>query len=277
MKTRIVIDSTADLSSVLRARMTVVPLTVRFGDEEFVDGVTISHREFYERLEISDESPITSQAPPYAFAEVFARAAEVGEEVVVLTISSRLSGTYQSACIAAADYPGRVHVVDTKTVTIGAGLLAEMALTLADCGMSAAAIASHLCRERDKVQLVAVFDTLKYLRRGGRISRTAAIAGSVLGIKPVIRLQDGAVEILDKARGRRQGQAAMSRRIKEMGIDTARPIMVGYTGTSDDMLTTYIKGNAALLGTSAPQVSPVGSVVGTHAGPNAIAVAFFKK
>ena len=185
MKVRIVIDSTADIRPELKARFSIVPLTILFGEQEYVDGVDIDHHQFYEMLVESDVMPTTSQATPAAFGKVFAEAVANGESVVALTVASKLSGTYQSAVIAAADYPGKVFVVDSETAAIGTGILAELALRLADRGQSAEEIARRLEVERDNVHVVALLDTLEYLKRGGRISKTVAFAGGLLSIKPV--------------------------------------------------------------------------------------------
>ncbi len=280
MNVRIVVDSTADMREDVRARLGVVPLTIRFGEQEYIDGVTINHKEFYEKLVESDVLPTTSQAAPDAFAAVFEEAAAAGESVVVITISSGLSGTYQSACIAAQEYPGRVFVVDSRHVTIGAGILAEYALRLADDGMDAEAIARRLTIERENVRMIAMLDTLEYLKRGGRISRTAAFAGGLLSIKPVIGINAGLVEVIGKARGSKQGNNLLIKEIVNSGgVDFSRPVMLGYTGLSDALLQKYVKDSAALWEGNVDElpVAVVGSVVGTHAGPGAVAVAFFKK
>ena len=186
MKIKIVVDSTTNINEKIRPYLTVVHLPIRFGEEEYLDGLTITHKEFYEKLIESDLLPTTSQASPAAFAEVFAPAVEEGYEVVALTVSGKLSGTYQSACIAAADFAGKVHVVDTHSVSIGAGVLAERAVQLMRAGASAAQIVEDLTRERDRVRVIAMLDTLEYLKRGGRISGAVAFAGGLLAIKPVV-------------------------------------------------------------------------------------------
>ncbi|MBQ1281989.1 MAG: DegV family protein, partial [Oscillospiraceae bacterium] len=231
MSVRIVIDSTTDTAEHVWKRCTVVPLTVQFGDETYIDGVTISHREFYEKLIESDVLPTTSQPTPDAFAQVYRRALEAGEEVVVLTVSSALSGTYQSASIAAMDFPEGVYVVDGKNVALGTGILAELALEMAERGCSAAEIAAELECAREDVHLIALLDTLEYLRRGGRISKTAAIAGGILSIKPVICIRDGEIAVLGKARGSRQGNNLLVKEIESAGgVDFGKPILLGYTG-----------------------------------------------
>ena len=280
MSVRIVVDSTTDLPQAIRQRLTVVPLTIHFGDQEYVDGISITHREFYEKLIETDQLPTTSQASPEAFARVFQEARAAGDTVVTITISSQLSGTCQSAIIAAADYPGAVFVVDSKSVTIGAGILAELALRLVDEGLDAAAIAERLTREREDVRLIAMLDTLEYLKKGGRISKTVAFAGGILSIKPVVSLRDGAVAILGKARGSRQGNNLLVKEIENAGgVDFGKPILLGYTGLTDVLLRKYVADSAALWESFVEElpVTDIGSVVGTHVGPGAIATAFFKK
>ena len=280
MSVKIMIDSTADVSAEIEKRLLTVPLTITFGDEEYVDKVTICHQQFYEKLIESDVLPTTSQATPEVFAEAFAQAVAAGDSVVAITISSKLSGTYQSAVIAAQDYPEKVFVVDSQNVTIGAGVLAEYALRLADSGMEAREIAEKLLIERENVRLVALLDTLEYLKRGGRISKTVAFAGGLLSIKPVICIRDGELSILGKARGSKHGNNLLVREIEEAGgVDFERPLLLGYTGLSDAMLKKYIADSAFLWQehVDALHTTVVGSVVGTHAGPGAVAVAFFKK
>lgn len=150
MSVRIIVDSTVDMPDELKDQFLIVPLTVRFGDEEFIDGVTIDKKRFYERLVESDVLPTTSQATPDAFQRVFADVAKNKDSAVVITISSKLSGTYQSACIAAQEYDN-IFVVDSMTVAIGSGILAEYALQLAKSGRSAEKIAEALLHKREEV------------------------------------------------------------------------------------------------------------------------------
>lgn len=279
-KVRIVVDSTANIAENIKDRFITVPLTVNFGEEEFIDGVTITNKEFYEKLTNSDVMPTTSQATPDSFDKFFKEIAENGEEAVVIAIASTLSGTYQSARIAAADYENKIFVVDSMSVAIGSGILAELALILADQGKSAREIAETLEKEKENIRIVALLDTLEYLKRGGRISKTVAFAGGLLNIKPVISLTGGVIEVLGKARGSKQGNDMLTTEIEKAGgIDYSKPVLFGYTGLSDLMLKKFIEEskfgqeeNAAEL-----NISAIGSVVGTHAGPGAVAAAFFKK
>ena len=279
MSVRIVIDSTADVLPEVRERLHVVPLTVHFGDQEYVDGVTIHHKQFYEMLVESDVLPTTSQPSPEAFASVYREAQQAGDQVVVLTVSSKLSGTCQSVTIAAADFPDMVWVVDTQTVAIGSGILAQLALKLKAQGLSAPEIAARLELERENVRVIALLDTLEYLKKGGRISKTVAFAGGLLSIKPVVTIQDGEIVILGKARGSKQGNNLLVSEIQKAGgVDFNKPVMLGYTGLSDALLEKYVLDSGDLWNGHGDclQSTIIGSVIGTHAGPGAIAVAFFK-
>lgn len=276
MSVRIIVDSTADLTPQVRERVAVVPLTIHFGEEEFVDGVDITAREFYEKLAAAKELPSTSQASPYAFSAAFGQAVADGDEVVAVVVSSKLSGTYQSALIAADDYPGKVYVVDSRNIALGLALLTEYAVRLADEGCSAAEIAAMLETARERVRLMAVVDTLEYLQRGGRLSKTAAIAGGILSIKPVVAIADGQIKVLAKGRGNKQANSLMNQEAVKAGIDKTMPAMLGYTGTEDALLRKYRAECGDLWHQDVPE-SIVCGVVGTHAGPGAVACAFFVK
>lgn len=280
MSVKIVVDSTADLLPDIRSRVHVVPLTIHFGEKEYVDGVNIDSRKFYELLVESDELPTTSQATPFAFAEVFKKATADGSDVVCITCAASLSGTYQSAVIAAEEFEGRVCVVDSRTIAIGSAILTEYALDLAGQGLSAREIVWKLQQKREKIRLLAMLDTLEYLKKGGRISATVAFAGGLLNIKPVVTIDGGEIKLLGKARGSRQANNLLVQEIQKAGgVDFAKPVLLGYTGLSDALLQKYIADSAGLWEGNCDVLrsTVVGSVVGTHAGPGAVAVAFFAK
>ena len=277
-KVNIIVDSTADITEDVKERLTVVPLTLRFGDEEYIEGVTIQKKEFYQKLIESDVLPKTSQASPSDFEDVFEKIVAAGESAVVITLSSKLSGTWQSAMIAAREYEDSVYVVDSRNVAIGAAILAKLALRLVDEGMGAREITERLEKEREKICLIAMLDTLEYLKKGGRISAAAAFAGGVLSIKPVVCIRDGEIVILGKARGSKQGNNLLVSEIRKTGgIDFTKPILLGYTGLDDTLLQKYIEDSKALWeeGISSLETTMIGSVIGTHAGPGAVVVAFF--
>ena len=278
MKTRIIVDSTADLLPEQKSRVHTVPLTVYFGQEEFIDGVTIDHKTFYEKLIESDVLPTTSQATPDAFMTELEKAKEAGESAVVITLASDFSGTYQSAMIAAAE-DENVCVVDSGSAAIGTGVLVELALRLLDEGKTAKEIAKLLEEEKKKIVIVALVDTLEYLKKGGRVSKTVAFAGTVLNIKPVLSVIDGQIHMLGKARGSKMGNNLLVQEIdKAGGIDFSKPVLLGYSGISNALMEKYIEDSRHIWEGNMPQVryTTIGSVIGTHAGPGAVAVAFFK-
>ena len=278
MKTRIIVDSTADLVPAIKERVHTVPLSVIFGEDVYVDGVTIDHKTFYEKLVESDVLPTTSQATPDAFMREIAKAQEAGEDAVVITLASQFSGTYQSACIAAAEYDN-VYVVDSASAAMGSGILVELALRLLDEGKSAQEIAARLEEEKKKIVVVALVDTLEYLKKGGRISKSVAFAGTMLNIKPVLSVVDGEIRMLGKARGSKMGNNLLVQEIdKAGGIDFTKPVLLGYSGISDALLLKYIEDSRYIWEGNLDEVryATVGSVIGTHAGPGAVAVAFFK-
>ena len=278
MKTRIIVDSTSDLLPSIKEQVHVVPLTVHFGQEEYVDGVTIDHKTFYEKLIETDVHPSTSQASPAAFEAEYEKAYEAGEAAVVITLSSKLSGTYQSATIAAEDYDN-VYIVDSSTVAIGGGILVEYALRLLGEGLEAKEIAEKLEEVKKRIVVVALVDTLEYLKKGGRISGTVAFVGGVLNIKPVLSLVGGEINMIGKARGSKMGNNLLVQEIdKAGGVDFHMPLLLGYTGLSDAMLLKYIEDSRHIWEGNVDEVkyTTIGSVIGTHAGPGAVAVAFFK-
>lgn len=279
MNTRIIVDSTTDLTTEFKSRVHTVPLTVHFGHEEYIDGVTIDNKTFYEKLVESDVLPTTSQATPAAFSKEFEKVKEAGDSAVVITLASKLSGTYQSAMIAASDYEN-IYVVDSANAAIGACILVELAFKLLDEGKSAREIAEILEKEKMKIIIVALVDTLAYLKKGGRISKTVAFAGSVLNIKPVVSVYDGEINMLGKARGSKMGNNLLIQEIEKAGgVDFSRPVMLGYSGLSDALLKKYIEDSRYIWDGNLEEIRYccIGSVIGTHAGPGAIAVAFFKK
>ena len=197
----------------------------------------------------------------------------------MIAISARLSGTYQSACIAAQDYPN-VRVIDSGSASIGAGILAEYAIDCAEAGMPAEKIVALVEKKRADICVIALLDTLEYLKRGGRISKTVAAAGALLNIKPVITIEDGAIALIGKARGSKQGNNLLVKKIQESGgVDFSLPVLLGYTGVTDVLLKKYVEDSRALWenGLAKPESVQVSSVIGAHAGPGAVVAAFFRK
>ena len=280
MNIRIITDSGCDMLPPYAPNLTVLPLTITFGEESFLDGVELDHHRFYEKLIEGEELPTTSQIAPAAFEEAFQRAVDAGEAVVCVTLSSKLSGTYQSARIAAEGFAGQVWVVDSENVTIGQRLLVERAVELAGQGLDAAQLSARLDQEKKDIRLVALLDTLEYLKRGGRISPSIAMVGGLLSIKPVVAVENGEVVLLGKARGSKNGNNLLIQLIqKTSGVDFGRPYRLGYTGLDDGLLQKYIADSVQLWQDHVEElpVSTVGGAIGTHVGPGAVAVAFFQR
>ena len=281
MSVKFLVDSAADLT--LREAETLgvthLPLKVLFGQEEYLDGVTLDHQAFYEKLAACDKLPTTSQASPAEFERVFGEMTAGGDEVVAITVSSQLSGTYQSACIGAEEFDGKVFVVDSMNVTLGERLVLLRGLQLAGEGFSAREIAEKLNEEKGKIRLFAVLDTLDNLKKSGRISAATALAGTMLSIKPAVEVAEGKVAMAGKARGAHQGNKLLRELVgKTGGIDFDRPYTLAYSGPSDERLRKFMEESQDLwAGHPQPPVATVGAVIGTHVGPGAWALAYFEK
>ncbi len=281
MAVQILVDSASDILPSEAARLGVVhlPLKVLFGEEEYADAVTLSHRQFYEKLTQGEVFPTTCQIPPADFAAVFDRVVAAGDTAVVITLSGAMSGTYQSATIAAQDYVGKIFVVDSRNVAVGERILVLRGVALREMGLDAEAIAAQLTKERARIRQFAVLDTLEYLKKGGRISAATAFAGSLLAIKPVVSVNaDGQVVMVGKARGNKLANAlARSLMDKDNKPDFSMPHYLGYSGLDDAFLRRFVAEGSDLF--RAPfedlPVCTVGCAIGAHVGPDAVTVAYF--
>jgi DegV family protein with EDD domain len=276
---QILVDSACDIDSTEAEQLgvTLLPMQVRFGDEEFLDGVTLSRRQFFEKLIESDELPKTSQINEYAFDEQFAKLVKRGE-VIAITISSKLSGTYSSAVKAAQKYNDKVKVIDSLNASVGERLLVSLAINLVKSGKSFDEIVDELNQRKSKIQVLALLDTLQYLKKGGRISSVTALAGEMFSIKPVVSIVGGEVKMAGKAMGSKKGNNLLNQLVEKCGgINFNLPFAVAYSGLSDEFLQKYLKDSTALWQGKTDSVPAymIGSTIGTHIGPNAIAVSFF--
>ena len=279
MAIRIIVDSSADMEEgYARAHdITIIPMTIAFGSEQYAEGVDLSREEFFERLVETDDLPRTSQIPPMVFKDLFQEAVDAGDEVVCITLSSHISGTYQSACIAAAPFKESVFVVDSENATIGERILAERAWALRDEGLSAADIAYCLNQEKKDIRLVASLDTLEYLRRGGRIPSSVAYAGSKLDVKPLLTITvDGKLSLAGVARGRKKGIKQLAEYYNKRKADSrpGRCVVIGNADCPKDaarLQEALGKGDDSILFLG----SSIGPVIGSHVGPDMIAVVFW--
>ena len=271
---RIITDSAADLESAEYARLqvTCIPLTVMFGDDEYQETVDLSKDRFYRLLEGSGHAPKTAQASPQILLELFEDAVAHGDEAIYITLSSRLSGTYQNACMIRDEVGSdRCHVLDGRNATGGQRILVEYAAKLRDEGHTAAEIVEMVGGLRDRIVLYACMDTMEYLYRGGRISHTAYTLGSLAQIKPIIKVQGGRVEVPTKAMGMRKGMDFLCKRLDVYKPSAEFPFYVMYTD---------VRANGELLaerlGMDIPpeRIINVGAAIGSHVGPNACGLVY---
>lgn len=280
MALRIITDSTSDISQkeAKQKGIVVVALHNMFGSREYLDGVTITTEEFYEKLVTAEELPTTSQPSPEEFLTHFEQCKREGESVIVITIASKLSGTYQSAMIAKdmCEYDD-IHIIDSGTATIGLYSLVEYAIQLKNQGISVDQIVGKVEEMKKRVTIYALLDTLKYLKKGGRLSTTAALAGTLLNIKPIVQVKDGVIDVAGKARGHNGAVKKVVELVEEAGgIDPNMPACIGYTGKLDvvEDFAIYVKDIYKAISFS---TAAMGSTVGVHAGPGACVIAFFTK
>ncbi len=279
MNTVIITDSTCDIDKSVLQQMNVemIPLTVLFGEESFKDGVDLTKEEFFEKLASSSVNPTTSQPTPELFLEVFNKYKAEGREMVYIGISSVLSGTMQSAKIAKemCGYD-KIYLVDSLSATAGIDMLVRVACSMRDSGNGAKAIAERLEQLVPKIRVYAYVDTLKYLVRGGRVSKVAGAIGGALGVKPLITVGDGAVVSIGTARGQKLAFEKICNIVKEADIDTSLPMILTNSVNEENMhlMEVYMQENGIDYNWS---YSDVGSVIGTHVGPGAVAVAYFVK
>ena len=281
MAVRFIIDSAADIIPAEAEALGLIhlPLKVIFGETEYSDSIDLTHKEFYEKLIENDEIPTTSQINPGMFISAYQKIVDEGDTAVVITLSGKLSGTYQSAMIALDGFEDKVFVVDSESVCVGERILIQQGLKLRDQGLSAAEIAAELDIQKKHVRVLALLDTLEYLKKGGRISAAVAFAGNLLSIKPVIAIENGEVSLVGKARGSKKGNNLLRELIANCGgINFDKPFALAYSGLSDRLLQKYIEDSSEIWSshTETLPISTIGCTIGTHAGPGAVAVAFFE-
>lgn len=276
---KILTDSSCDLSPARCEELGVemLPITVNFGEESYRAHLDISNDEFYEKLAAASELPKTAQIPPAFFEKKFQEYQDSGDQVVCLFISSRMSGTLQSARLA-KNLAGanNIYLPDTLNVTFALGLLVEEAVKMRDRGLSAQEIAEETEKLVPRVRLWALIDDLKYLKMGGRLSATSALVASILGICPIITLENGLVEVVGKARGKKAAFRFIQNMVEKEPISSDFAVTVGHAAvpkTRDDFLE-FMGGE---LKKREVLKLDIGSIVGTHTGPGACGLAYIRK
>lgn len=280
MGIRIIADSTADLSKEEQKKynIEVVPLKVIFGDKEYREGVDISIEGFYDKLIKAEKAPTTSQPAPDDFIGLFNEAKQAGDSVIVMCISEKLSGTVQSARIA-KDMSGydSIHIFDSKTTTTGLRILIHEAARMRDEGKGFDEITAAIEELKDRVVLLAMVDTLEYLHKGGRLSKSSAILGTLLKFKPILTLKDGVISVVGKERGINKAMVKILDTMEAFGeIDLNYPVNLGYTSEVSTCLVLKER-LSERYGLDSLTMYPVGCVIGTHVGPGACIVTYVKK
>lgn len=281
MAIRIITDSAADFTAaeLKQHNITAVPLQVIFGEDAYLDGVTLTPDIFWSRL-TGGENPTTSQPSPDAFLTAFEDGRDAGDEMVCITLTAALSGTMQSATIAAsmADCDDRISIVNSKVVATAQKLLVLHACRLRDEGKSAVEIVEAVKPLRPRIRLYACLDTLEYLARGGRIPKAVASVGSAVRFKPLITLSsEGAVELCGKGIGLHRATEALIKLVEKHPIDRSFPVMPLYTYDSANCEAMIRKLNAAGIECSEENICAVGATISTHAGPNAFGLVFVEE
>ena len=273
----ILTDSTSEIlpAEARKRNLVVIPIKTVFEDGVYLDGIDLTAETFYEKQAAAKKLPSTTQPSPMDFEDLFREAVERGDSIIAILIAESLSGTIQSANIARSNFEGEIYVIDSECTTISLRLLVELALELREKGLSAGEIVEELEKAKKRIKLNAYVDTLEYLRKGGRLSKTAAFAGTLLDVKPIIYLRDSELGVKTKVRGVKNAQKEVIRLALEDGIDTDMPIAIGYSGNRDTFEPFYEL--AVDTVGKIDYVSAIGSVIGAHVGPGAGAIAYYKK
>ena len=282
MAIKLIVDSASDIMQEEAKKMNieVIPMMITFDDKDYLDGIDILPEHFYIKLKETSSLPKTSMINQYRYEEIFNEATKDGDSVICITISSKLSGTYQAASQVAQKFNGQVHIVDSLNACIGERLLCEYAKSLIDEGLSIEEIVSKLNEEKSKINVMAVIDTLEYLKKGGRISSLTAFAGALLNIKPLIAIKEGEVKIIGKAMGGRKANLLLKKLVLEQGqIDFSKPYGVVWSGLNKSNLERFMLDGIEIFDKEIKEVPAyiLGATIGTHIGPGACGIAFFEK
>ncbi len=279
MAVKLIVDSGLDLDQKLANELgvTLMPILISFEDGDYYDGVDLTSVQFYDKLVASKTLPKTSQITAYRYEEEMQKIVNAGDEAVVLCLSSALSGTYNNAVVASKKFDGKVFVIDTLSATMGGLNLCLYGLELIKAGKTAKEVAEELERVKSKLKIIAMVDTLEYLKKGGRVSAAVAFVGGLLSVKPIIEVIDGKVEVVDKAMGLKKSYAKVLERAKSLKIDANKPYGVIYSGNDKTNLEKFLEYTQELYpcGVANLNIRTLGSTIGTHVGPGAVGFIFF--
>lgn len=278
MGIRIVTDSVSDIPKTIAKELGIIvlPLTVTFGKEVFKDGVDISSKEFFKKLKESPNIPFTSQVTPGEFIKTFEDVRGAGDNIIAILMSSQLSGTFNSGKTAKEYVDSEnIEVIDSKSVTFGQGLMVIEAARMAKMGYSKEQIVKRVLDMRKNMVYKFLVDDLEYLRRGGRLSSSQAMVGKILSIKPILTMEEGKLVLEDKVRGKKKGIKWIINWIKERKIDLSDKTIGLFHSGDLEGLKALKKNILDNFEVGEILEAEVGAVVGTHAGPGCIAIAFF--
>lgn len=275
---QIITDSAADFTSQELDALNIrcIPLSISFGDTHYRENEDLSKEQFYAMLQTSHQLPKTSQPAPGELTDLFEQAHEQGDSAIYITISSGLSGTFQTSQMVQSmlDYDD-CYVVDSRSATGGQRILAEEAVRLRDAGCAADEIVKKICALRERLVFFACINTLENLHRGGRISQTAFTLGTLAKIKPILRVEpDGRVAIPAKTLGMRKGMDYLCERLKERERDPRHPLYVVYTSCRDVAMELVKKLERIGITVEEPHILQVGAAIGTHIGPDACGLVY---
>lgn len=279
MAIRIITDSTSDIpvENQKALGIDIVPLGVIFEGKVYADGVELKKEQFYEMLSKSTNLPTTSQVNPDGFYDLFKGYVEAGDDVIAILISSKLSGTYQSAVIAKQMVNSeRIYLVDSTSATFGLALLVYEAVKLRDNGVDAQTISNKLHSLREDIKFYAMVNTLKYLKMGGRLSSSAALIGGVLNIKPLISVVDGEVKSIGKAKGQKAAFSWIAEKIKNEMPDHQYPVVLAHSN-APEIMQEFIDSISGSVDINPYIQGEIGCVIGTHAGPGCVGLAYIAK
>lgn len=277
---QIITDSMTDMPKELIEAydIEVIPLTVHFGESEYRDGVDLSPEEFYGKLSDARELPKTSQVTPYSFEEVFKKHLEEGNEVLCINGSSRASGTHQSALLAKSELDSdKVQVFDTMGLCFGAGFFVYEAAKLAKEGVPSREILATLNNMLGKVDHIFTVDTMEYLKKGGRLNPVKAVIGGLLNLKPILTVNEGLVEPLDKVRGSKKVIGKMIELAKERGGNFSEKSLCIAHAVTPEQAAILEERVREELNPKEIIITEIGCTIGTHAGPGTLSIFYMKE
>lgn len=276
---RIITDSLCDLTmdNAKELNIDILPLTVRFGENDYKCGIDLTNEAFYDKLANDSNNPTTAAVNPYEFEEIFQKYIDAGDEIVAIIFSKYMSATYQSASIAAENVKSdRLHLIDCENGAMGQALLIQTAVSMRDEGKSATEIAEAIRTLLPKTMTYIVVDSLEYLKRGGRISKSAALIGGLMKLHPVLQVVADGAKPVDKVKGKKSANAWLINKLQEAPADTDYKLVIGHSNAPERAESLKEQLREAGV-TNEIFITCIGPVVGTHIGPNCLGIGYIEK